>query len=156
MIFYYIGWSVTYLELKVDYNPRRSNVGVYWRLIDKTLPGRSIHSRLSMHIHIQLAVLPQSTTDRPIVVSPQTGRWFWVNRYIIHIFMQCALKITCVFSVIIHHNIDPKLTENPTIWRTARIHDFGISIFCGFCADTTVWWARVDRSICEWMNWSVY
>ena len=49
----------------------------------------------------------QSTTDRPIVVSANTGPWIWVNRYIIHIFMQCALKIKCVFSVIIHQNIDP-------------------------------------------------
>ena len=45
--------------------------------------------------------------------------------------MQCALKITCVFSVIIHQNIDPKSTENPATWRTARMHDFGIFIFCG-------------------------
>ena len=45
--------------------------------------------------------------------------------------MQCALKITCVFSVIIHQNIDPKSTENPATWRTARMHDFGISICCG-------------------------
>ena len=45
--------------------------------------------------------------------------------------MQCALKITCVFSVIIHQNIDPKSTENPATWRAARMHDFGISICCG-------------------------
>ena len=37
----------------------------------------------------------------------------------------------CVFSVIIHQNIDPKSTENPATWRTARMHDFGISICCG-------------------------
>ena len=73
----------------------------------------------------------QSTTDRPIVVSAQNGPWICVNQYIIHIFMQCALKIIYVFSVIIHQNIDPKSTENPATWRTARMHDFGISIFCG-------------------------
>ena len=58
--------------------------------------------------------------------------------------MQCALKITCVFSVIIHQNIDPKSTENPATWRTARMHDFG------FCADTdtTVWWAGVVVCSC--------
>ena len=44
--------------------------------------------------------------------------------------MQCALKIMCVFSVIIHQNIDPKSTENPATW-TARMHDFGTFICCG-------------------------
>ena len=73
----------------------------------------------------------QSTTDRPIVLSAQNGRWIFVNQYIIHIFMQCALKIICVFSVIIHQNIDPKSTENPAIWRGARMHDLGIPI-CPF------------------------
>ena len=72
--------------------------------------------------------------------------------------MQCALKIICVFSVIIHQNIDPKSTENPATWREARMHDFGISICCAenhhqkkhpprgcfeFCADTTVWWPGI-------------
>ena len=71
--------------------------------------------------------VPQSTTDRPIVLSAQNGPRICVNQYIIHIFMQCALKIICVFSVIIHQNIDPKSTENPAIWRVARMHDFGIS-----------------------------
>ena len=52
------------------------------------------------------------------------------NQYIIHIFMQCALKIICVFSVIIHQNIDPKSTENPGTLRAARMHDFVISICC--------------------------
>ena len=75
--------------------------------------------------------VPQSTTDRPIVLSAHTGPWIWVNQYIIHIFMQCALKIICVFSVIIHQNIDPKSTENPITWRGARMHDFVISICCG-------------------------
>ena len=45
--------------------------------------------------------------------------------------MQCALKITCVFSVIIHQNIDPKSTENPDTWRAARMHDVAIAICCG-------------------------
>ena len=45
--------------------------------------------------------------------------------------MQCALKIICVFSVIIHQNIDPKSTENPDTWREARMHDVGIAICCG-------------------------
>ena len=44
--------------------------------------------------------------------------------------MQCALKITCVFSVIIHQNIDAKSTENPATWRTARMHDLGLPICC--------------------------
>ena len=77
------------------------------------------------------SLVPQSITDRPIVVSAQNGTWICVNQYIIHIFMQCALKIIYVFSVIIHQNIDPKSTENPAIWRAARMHDFGISICCG-------------------------
>ena len=42
--------------------------------------------------------------------------------------MQYALKIICVFSVILHQNIDPKSTENPATLREARMHDFGISI----------------------------
>ena len=42
--------------------------------------------------------------------------------------MQCALKIICVFSFILHQNIDPKSTENPATLREARMHDFGISI----------------------------
>ena len=63
------------------------------------------------------------STDRD--VSPHTGPW--INRYIlvIHIFMQCALKLICVFSVIIHQNIDPKSTENPaTGQRACMIPEF--------------------------------
>ena len=33
-------------------------------------------------------------------MSAESGARIWVNRYIIHIFMQCALKITYVFFVI--------------------------------------------------------
>ena len=46
-------------------------------------------------------------------------------------FHAMRAQITCVFSVIIHQNIDPKSTENPATCRTARMHDFGISICCG-------------------------
>jgi len=63
----------------------------------------------------------------------------------------------------IHQNIDPKSTENPATWRAARMHDFGISIFCAqnhsqkkhptgvlsFGADSTVWWAGVFAVFCE-------
>ena len=102
----------------------------------------------------------QSTTDRPIVLSAHTGPWIWVNQYIIHIFMQCALKIICVFSVIIHQNIDPKSTENPDTWRAARMHDVGIAICCGQDhrqkkhPDSTVWWAGIQivARLAEWVR----
>ena len=42
--------------------------------------------------------VPQSTTDRPIVLSAQNGPRICVNQYIIHIFMQCALKMYSNFS----------------------------------------------------------
>ena len=45
--------------------------------------------------------------------------------------MQCALKIICAFSVNVHQNIDPKSAENHGTLREARMHDFGIFIFCG-------------------------
>ena len=76
-----------------------------------------------------LISMPLATLGMSLV-SAQNGPWICVNQYIIHIFMQCALKIISIFS---HYssNIDPKSTENPATWRAARMHDFGISICCG-------------------------